>query len=433
MSNIKKSFIATVCAIVAMLALAGCSKPDTPPPPPNDTTTAENVNPTGVYSDNPVKYNLADAASVIQYSDGFFYFESYQIETGKRMMRNTDIYRYNPETKLLTHICKDAVCDHKSPDCPLFGHMTAYVYNNKLYFDKNYRYTRASREDEIFMGFASYDLVGGELKKLKVDAFEVSENPTTKLSVSLKVSAIYCDEYRFYYENDYNEELKADVKAMKRMNLDTGEVTIINDNCGETLKYLFFYDGRLYSTDMKCLFSTDMDGKDKKIIAEGIFDKGTVTNGKVIVWRDEASGELHAMNMDGSNSRSLGIKSENFKLNERNLYYFSDEEIETGKIAESGKAEKIRSFELFRYSFEDGKSELLFDTRTDDGVTSFTSFEVVNGRFYGRYSKWTFPAAGERWSHKKHRYLGTTGDYVNTIMCIDLASGEQSLIELTLD
>ena len=438
MSMNYKVLTSAICIILALLMLAGCKSPSTPNT--DDETTPDKKTPDIVYDDNPVSYNTAKTDHILQYSGGFFYFLSYETGNGKRLMRNTDIFKYNPKTGLLTYVCKDPVCDHKTPDCPLFGHMTMFFYKDRLFFNKNYKYAYQNRETEIFMGFASYDTVSGELNKLQVDAFEVAEKPTVKFAGELASHALFFDNYRFYYEVDYNEELDSDVRMLKRMNIDTGEVTILDNSSNtangqstSTLSYLFCVDGRLYLSDMKSLYSTNLDYKDKKIIAESVFGEETVTNGKVIVWRNSDTHELYAMNMDGTNSRSLGIKASSFKLNEKSLYYFSDEEIELGTASETGKPEIITNFELYRYSFETEKSEQLLDLRSDDGCITTSSWEVVNNCLYGRYRKWTYPKTGERFSYERHRYSGTDTEHVNTILRVDLATGEQSFIELAVN
>ena len=437
MSMNYKVFISAICIILALLVLTGCKSPST-------SDTGETTDGAGVtdivYDDNPVSYNVFDTGSVIQCSDGFFYFLSLETSNGKRLMRNTDLFKYNTQTAGLTYVCQDPVCEHNTPDCPLFGHMTMFFYKNKLFFDKNYKYLHKNREYETFMGFASYDMVSGELNKLNVRAFEVAENPTVKYNIALTLSALYVDNYRYYYETDYNEKLEAYVKMLKRMNIDTGEITILDDSSNtsdgqkvDLVNYLFGVNGRLYFTDTKSLYSTDLDCKDKKTVAEGVFGKDTVTNGKVIVWKNSDTNELHAMNMDGTNSRSLGIKASSFKLNEKSLYYFSDEEIELGTASETGKPEIITNFELYRYSFETEKSEQLLDLRSDDGCITTSSWEVVNNCLYGRYRKWTYPKTGERFSYERHRYSGTDTEHVNTILRVDLATGEQSFIELAVN
>ncbi len=425
------------CLVLIVVTLGGCKSDKIFTP---NGTTDKGEMPNIVCDDNPVSYNIFDTGSVIQYSDGFFYFLSLETGNGKRLMRNTDLFKYNSQTAGLTYVCQDPVCEHNTPDCPLFGHATMFFYKNKLFFDKNYKYLHKNREYETFMGFASYDMVSGELNKLNVRAFEVAENPTVKYNIALTLSALYVDNYRYYYETDYNEKLEAYVKMLKRMHLNTGEITILDDSSNtsggqkvDLVNYLFGVNGRLYFTDTKSLYSTDLDYKDKKTVAEGVFGKDTVTNGKVIVWKNSDTNELHTMNMDGTNSRSLGIKASSFKLNEKSLYYFSDAKIELGIVAETGEPDYLETFELFRYSFETEKSEQLLNLKNDDDCTVVLYWEVVNNCLYASYFKWTLPKAGETLSHERHRYSSAHPSHVNTILRVDLATGEQSFIELAVN
>lgn len=432
-----KVFISAICIILALLVLTGCKSPSTPDT--GETTDGAGVTDI-VYDDNPVSYNVTKQLNIIQYSDGFLYFKSYESGRRKHFWRNSDLFKYNPATEQITFVCKDALCDHTTSECPLYGNLGVSIYKDRIFYDRSYKNSLSDGKTEIFMGFVSYDMIDGKLKELQVKAYEVAETPSIKYSPLYHARVIFTGNSYFYSDSDYVEALDTFVRTLKRMDIDTGEITVLHTpanaeekNIAEATSMLFCVDNRLYFTDAKSMYSTDLDYKDKKTVAEGVFGKDTVTNGKVIVWKNSDTNELHAMNMDGSNSRSLGIKASDFNLNEKNLYYFSDTEIELGIVAEVGVPDYLKYFEFFKYSFETEKSEQLLNLKNDDDGIEVIDWVVLNNCLYGRYQKWTFPKAGEILSYERHRYSGTDTTHVNTILRIDIETGAQSFIELAVN
>lgn len=437
----------TAALLLAMVMLSACSPGDDPLSPDKDTDAPGNNPATVIVTDDePVDFNTANTFNLVQYSAGNIYFQSMQSGRGKRPMRNSDLFKYTPGAGVLTYACRDAVCDHTTPDCPLYGHTNFCCYNDQLYYDRNFKYTHTASDNkgltETFMGFVAYDTVNGKLRELSVKVHEVAETPTVPFTGSVIGLSLYTSNYRFFFQSVPLPDSDDRVKALRRMNLETGEVVtvdattnLVNGQPSDVLSMLFAVDGRLYLSDLKSLFSVDLDGGDKKIIAEGVFTEGTKTNGQHIVWCDPDTKELHAMELDGSNPRSLGVCAHSFKINQKNLYYLENKELSLGVALETGAEETVNGLRLMRYSFETESAELLYDLHTDD--MHFYSicgdnWLVSGGRFYARYYEWTLPEKG-RLSLDKHRYDSGATTHVNTILTIDLASGELGTLRLTLD
>lgn len=271
--------------------------------------------------DSMYQYNCTSDTSLL-FSDGYLYFYN-----------GWTIMRYNPETGNITSVCADPMCSHKDYSCPLydmFNGSEIYVYNNIVYqrrayikqlYDASGNYTGSDK----WAGFTAYDIESGN--EYVIETYDDT-------GYSGQNNRIYADGYRFYYQNYTDEETGESLCRICRMTLSDGtSVTLegfdrlIN---GEVF-FTFCMDEHIYFTDLKTLFYTDYDGKNRVDIALGSFCD-VVTNGEYIFYivRDDSTdifgnmtnnGVIYRMNKDGSGVVALPQTSGRFYVTGSYIYY----------------------------------------------------------------------------------------------------------------
>jgi hypothetical protein len=341
--------------------------------------------------DRPVEFNATNGGNFIQYYNNYVYFNKL----------NSPLMRYNPATDIVTYVCGDPLCRHNSPDCPLYGLKTPfYIFDNKIFFKKIYSYGHYKAGGgveyiEKFLGFCSYDLLNS-----KITVYEQTDNPTNAdFSIIGKVYELYTGRYRFYYDYMYNSKLEKYVYAICRMDLNTKENIVFesesNTSSNLSVSFLFSIGERIYFSDLKSIYSTDYDLKDKKIVAEGKFPNRMFTDGSLIFWK-EVNGDnrntLYSMSVDGGEINDLQIEARSWELTSDYIYYVTNDSITVGKLSSSSIASDkliLNGSELHRCRHDGSGDELVWKAEGDNKYTRFNEWLVVGNNIYATYTKWT--------------------------------------------
>lgn len=356
--------------------------------------------------DNPVELNAAVGFDSIKYYDGYIYF-LFKNKNAKYSANSYILMRYNPATNNFTYVCADPLCVHESPDCPLFGmNFSFYIYNNKVYFRRAYMYMRRKSDGtpdylETYVGFCSYDMTSQ-----KPTAYnEIKNAELSDIDYTEYGRSIYTENYRFYYEYVYDENIKKHVFSICRMDLDTGEVIILDsssnfvdeDNWAAELNtaFLFSLNGRIYFTDSKSIFSTDYSMGDRKQIAQGKFPDRVLTDGNRIIWgikkKDGMSERLYSMNLDGTDMRDLGIEVKEWELTSNYIYYLTNDQINIGKLKSPSVATDeliLTGSKLCRCLTDGSGNEVIWTFEGDLAGRRFLEWEVIGNYVYASFIEW---------------------------------------------
>lgn len=439
-----RNFSITLIVLLVCLLLASCNQSNTLPPA--ETTPPVITEPEAVpqHTDIPANNNRSIGLHRIKYFDGYIYLYSADSTNGKKYLTNSDFLRYNPDTGNLTYVCNDPLCDHLTVDCPIYGMMSFNVHENKIYFSKAYRRLTTQNGEstkEIFSGFCCYDLESHKLKNLAV---YMDEKDTDKnFSVALNTNDLYFENYRFSYSKKKDDQSGDIVKTVERMDLISGESVAfenIQSNDGvltpvDTVAYLFHGDGRIFFTDYKSIFSTDINLQDKKTIAEGVFTEAVYSNGEYIVW--QIDDELHIMNLDGSNAYNTGIKTvSNYTgyivLTEKYIYYRSNEQISLGtnSSAQVGGEIVLEGKDIHRYSFESKTDEIVWSFEGEyEHTRIIDQWIVLDGVIYAMYESWGTPNVEGKYTEADH-YKSWSANNTNSIIKIDTNNKTVDIVEM---
>lgn len=384
MCYIRKSAI--LIMVFVILFLSSCEDTKTTKEDTLKNYTSVNTE----FADRPVDYNIINGAYFIQYSDNYLYF--YKLRS--------PLMRYNPETNNMTYVCGDPLCNHNSPDCPLYGLNTTFcVYNNKIFFRRDYRYLHRKADGapdyyELYVGYCSYDLADS-----KLTVYEAVKNPTGDDRGYIgKVYELYAGKYRYYYDYIYNDKLEKYVYSICRMDLDTKEIVVFDSesNTSSNLRvaFIFCLGDRIYFSDLKSVYSTNYDLKDKKVVVEGTFPSEMYTDGSRIFWEDknsDGSRSLYCMNLDGSNQAALNIKAWSWELTTNYIYYLTYDKITVGKLQSKSMSSSelnLTGSELHRCKHDGSDDETVWKAEGDYKYTRFNNWLVVGNYVYAIYTNW---------------------------------------------
>lgn len=419
--------IAKMWLIFALIAtLISCNRLDTEQSRTQSTVSSyENI---GMEDESIVDYNVFQTTSKLKYCDGYLYFYVGSSYGDSEMT----LYRYNVQTGNITTVCADPLCQHSDKECPFYALDIQYaVYDDKIIYDR--------------MFFLKGDIGDGDAYTESV-IYDLMENTLTKYSTSdgfkdvLNDRELYSGNYRFFYNKVIEEETQESKLALCRMNLDSGEIVVLDENAstaGLTLtSYMVFAVGEyLYFTDGKELYRTDMDLQEKTTVLSGSFDTQAIyTDGEYIYWgsretKDSNILTLYRAKLDGSDQTALGIQTYSFCLTENYIYYKNIDRYTHGKDKRSGSnGEEIGGVGtvLCRASHDGSNQEELFSFWQGDTFYLLRYPCYVNNFVYCLYD--TYTDADRDGAIRDDEYFESSDYKDYTILRIDLNTGEMDFI-----
>lgn len=329
------------------------------------------------YSDDSyVKYNSVNLSNQFQYYDGCLYFNK------------GTLMRYNCETGNITTVCSDPLCDHKSYDCPFFMMNPFVVYKDRVFF----------RRVNVFDDYTeqmSYNISTAALKvHEKIDSMNGGEY----------LKQILIDNYRYYYDYKQKDETSEPEAVICRMNLDTGKIeTVSGDLQKDELDYyipytqifLFTVDSRVYFTDGKIIFSTDLDLKNRTDHITGKFPGDVYTDGEYIYYsqKQDETTDIYRMKFDGSDNTYIVTVStySSWQFTEKYIYYQTPDVVDIGKVRISGYASdrvELHGSEIRRCRHDGSGDELVYKFEGDMANCRIFGYTVYGNYIYGDYQEW---------------------------------------------
>jgi len=436
MTNIVKKAIITIFIIILMTVfLLSCEDAHYIELETTEVKIAEtNMFEYTLSDDRPVEFNAIRGSENIKYYNSFLYFKKPNPTILKPVL-----LRYNLKTGNLTYVCSDPLCSHDTPDCPLYGIIASYyIYDNKIFFRQSYTYHHlkpngTSDYIEKYMGFSSYDLSNA---KLTVYEQQSIINPTTSINLNEYAIQLYAGKYRYYYDYIYNDKLEKHVYSICRMNLDTKEIVVFdsesNTSSNLNVAFLFCLDNRIYFSDLKSVYSTDYDLKDKKTVAEGKFPDQMLTDGSRIFWEEkieDGSRSLYSMNIDGSGQTALNVNTWAWKLTSNYIYYIINDKITVGKLQSNSISSSdlvLTGSELRRCKHDGSGDELVWKFEGEYANMRFIEWYAVGNYIYASYTNWT-DSDGDSIFTDSDRYQSIDAKNYN-IMRINISDGDVQYI-----
>ena len=431
-----------VMAISIMLITCGCSNDLHEIDMTNDNASISQTEFKYTDSDDlPLTYNAIKGMETFQYDNGYLYFKNERVSQldPKYMLADRTLMRYNCKTDTLTFVCNDPLCSHNTEDCPFYAMYNAkYVYNGNIYFAQLY-INHAENAAHNYAGcFKGYNLTTGEsMVRNTIDSDGYSEY----------ANLLVADNYVFYYDSVYQEELDDWVFAVCRWDTNNNTIAVVsgNDNAYDpnslypdalSCRFLFALDSRIYFTNGKTIYSTDMNMEDRKEHISGQFLLDVFTDGEYIYYglpQSEGSNiqSLHRVDFSGKNDIDLGIISEkgNAKITSNYIYYQKYDEIAIGKANIRGYASDtvtLYNSEIWRCD-HDGKNQTLV-YKFDGDMANYRIFNesYIGNYIYGLYQWWE-DADNDGVFEDGDNYSSATKDEYN-IMRIDITTGDIYII-----
>ena len=393
----KQNKYVALLLVFTLLFCASCTKP-----PMNEQTETTTSAPqeeiallVSAENDRPYPYNTQNGMASIKYSDDLFYFYSLR----------QSLLKYNPKTGYVTTVCTDPICDHRTENCLLYGLNTVfYIHNNNVLFQRDYTKKIYKNEGdrypaytERYSGFCAYDTVKADL--------EVYENNKTTSnggasSGRMYVQELYVGNSRYYYEYQFNEKLNKYVYAICRLNLDTKEKTVFDSEANGVDNMSVFLlcciNDRIYFSDLKSIYSTNLDLADKKTVAEGTFPKDMTTDGKRLFWEVEnqdKSNTIYSMSIDGGEISEVKSGVNSWFVTQEYLYYTIYDEKYIGQMKNSDGTfvDQIAiGSEMYRCGHDGTGDELVWtDTGKKYECMRLNYWLVIGNYLYATYTQWT--------------------------------------------
>ncbi len=350
--------------------------------------------------DEPILYNTLNGGSEVKYFDGCIYF--FNGNSNGRQENHSTLYRLNTKTGNVTTVCPDPLCKHNTPDCPFYAMDSSYyIYKNKVYYTRTYFLDIDVKETGGYGDFVSFDLGDSKLKRYV--AYDDSIHDT------LFGSELFVDKYRFFYSAIVDTEAKKASPTINRMNLEDGSVDVLKEgnpfDIGSSHsimgdKFLFTINKRVYFTDETKIYSTDYDMNNRQDILSGmVISSKILTDGEYIYWGESDDPDnvnlqtLYRAKLDGSGEKNpIGIKTANWQLTEKYIYYLNPKETIIGKngLEQRPGDEIILSNNEIRRAAHDGSSnEAVFSLIQDDINFELYRYICVGNYVYTAYQTYT--------------------------------------------
>ncbi len=395
-------------------------------------------------------YNLMLGWNILGFSDGYIYFVNGS-SNPFNLQENQTLWKYNIKTNNLTSVCSDPICKHNTPSCPLYAITDQYyIYNNKVLATYIYYTfiddgsTGNTPDIEGWGGFKMYDMSNG--KSLLLNEFNPKEGYTEDLR------KLIFDDYCIYYDYVYNEKIDAWVFAICRWDMTTNKIVTLTgmdntydfnsqENSALATTFLFAIDSRIYFSDGKTIYSTDVNYENRIDHVTGKFDANVYTDGKYIYYgiyipnSKNTVQSIRRMDFDGKNDIDLGINAEsyNWQITSKYIYYKKYDEITIGKNMVSGYAGEniiLTNSEIWRCNHDGTNHELVYKFEGDMANTRMVNEIYVGNYIYGIYEKWTDSDNDGVFKDGDRYYSDTYEDF--TIMRINIETGEVYYIKVDI-
>ena len=313
-------------------------------------------------------------------------------------------YRFDEETGALICYCSDPICDHMVTTCPFWGNSgNCIYYNNSIYYIK-LQFDQKSKHDKMYV---SYDIEDKELHQLRGGNF--GYNISTQ---------VYYNNYCYFYEIDVDEENGEWTVFLKRQNLDTYDIELLETTAGFNTMILFGNEDKLYFVDnmFGVIYYTPVDDLTNKTIIYNSVTDEYMTDGENIFFIEyckDGRRTISSIGYDGTNYKDYGLSNVwRYYVTNKYIYYMTDE---TCPIEIDDDTFTLTSRYLFRYDKETQKSEKVLSF---DDVLQTISIErfIVCGNYL--YASFDFYSDGVSYN--------TCG---NSIIRIDIKSGDWYYID----
>lgn len=392
--------------------------------------------------DRPInRFNIKYGYEGLLYENDYIYFRNGWANPFI-FPENQTLWRYNIKTNNITSVCPDPVCKHNSVNCPLYAVSDIfYIHNNKVF--ANFKYIHVSDKNDsvnatdinAWAGFKMYDMENGKtLLRNEHSAGEYTQDSRI----------LFTDNFCYYYDYMYNEELEDWVFAICRWDFQSNKIIILAglDNkydfdAPENLltTFLFTIDDRIFFTDSNTLYSTDFNYQDRKDHIKGSFHNDVLTDGIYIYYGIPSSDGLqsiHRVDLDGNDYIDLGILVESgaWHITEKYIYYKKYDQIAIGKNRVSGYSGDeiiLSNSEIWRCNHDGTQHEKIFKFDNELANCRFTNEVFVGNYIYGIYEQWT--DANQDGIFEDEDYFRSDGFEDFKIMRIDITTGEIYIID----
>lgn len=447
MINFRKIF-AVLCFLCCFLYCTSCSNELQYLDDYDTGSAAININENFSYTasdDVPLNYNIILGGDDIQYSNGYIFFHNVgRVPNIYMFPENKTLCKYNVKTNNLTTVCPDPLCLHNTKQCALFGMGSIkYIHNDKIIYLCRYmlRFENGEGYDK-WGGHVMYDM---EKNKSYIrDEIDLE-------SYAERIIQLFVDNYSFYYDNIYNEDIDDWVFSVCRWDMEKNEIIVIGgeENVHNqdaeypdvmACAFLFAINSRIYFTDSKTIYSTDVNYENKIDHVTGSFLLDVYTDGEYIYYgvpveKGSYVQSLHRMDFDGNNDIELGVVSEqrNVKLTSNYIYYKKYDEIEIGKADVrwyGSDTVTLNSSEIWRCNHDGTNHELIYKFEGDMANYRLISEIYVGNYIYASYI-WYEDADNDGIFEEGDQHHGFSENECK-IMRIDITTGEIYIIDGTL-
>lgn len=385
-----KRIVIIMTLIMLMFCLPACVSVDTDKLPSNlanynisDFSYVET-------NDKPYRYNCIYASVALQYDSGNIFFWS-----GLPGEIGATVKKLNPVTGLWTSVCPGALCEHNTPDCPMFGLNTwFYVYNEKIYYKRLYSYSYRNPDGSIRSTIDLSDSVCYDTVNSKLQVLETYNSKT----FSEYLTQLFTDKYRFYYDYVYDKDNDKHLFKLCKRDLNSGEIFIIGgfSNTDEVIeRFVFTKDDRIYFIDGKRLYSRNLDNTDEIVHCTGVFGDQVLTDGDSIyfdLYDNDGMRDVYYMsdinNYDSAKQIIDGCTS--WCLTENYIYYLDGNKRTIGKSNITGYHGDVTLIgqNIRRCEHNGDNNEIVFEFDRNYQNYQINNMIVVDNYIYGLYQYW---------------------------------------------
>jgi len=386
-------YISLVCCLLALVSCQNTEVPGTSDTPPNTPDPADE----SLYKVDTNLTEYVHKIEFIEYYKGALYFHNGDMRSPSSTQEGKgSMVRYNIETGNLTYVCGDPLCSHMTEECAFGGGIQFFTIVDDRVICRRTLFLGAG--DNPFQNeYMTYNMQTMESSRL----LECHPN-----DYATQLSMVFHDGYWYYWQILAKETETGEFEytnGIVKMDLQTGDVVYLSQEKDiDVNTVICVIDDRLYFSDAKSIFSTDLNMDDKQVLVEGtfvgnafdtdgtflyygepVFDANGDKTQEVILHRyDLASGEHMLMDITARKSR--------WYLTEKYLYYIVPPEAKTEEDVGMGSgqgsiwrcrhdgSEKEKVFDLHRY--QDGSDTLyatiipFFSVIVDDAMYTLADY-----------------------------------------------------------
>lgn len=383
--------------------------------------------------DKPYAYNCVDASGDLQYDRGNIYFFG-----GLPGESNTALMKLNPSVGLFTTVCPLPLCEHNTPECPMFGHTSwFYAYDDTIYYKRSYSYSYRNPDGSIRSTVELHDSVCYDTVEEKLKVLETYDSQS---SVEF-LNQLFTEDYRFYYDYVYDEEMEQYLFKLCRLDRNSGEISVLGGDFSVEEgvdRFAFSKDERIYFVDGKRLYSRNFDNTDEVVHCSGQFGGKVLTDGDGIYFELSQEGKKSIYYMpdinDYHSAKKIVDDCTQWALTEHYVYYVDGEERTIGKsnlTGYQGEEVVLLGKTIRRCSHNGENDEKIFTFDGDYQTYQFNSMLVVDHYIYGFYHYYEDSDQDGIFQDGDQRSSNRSGD--SSIMRIDVEDGSVYFIRGDMD